>query len=149
VGLTLRLAIVHAAALAGIAFVLHFSWEMVQCSQFVHVRAPATVAAMVLAAGGDLLLTGLAHGIVAVAARHWLWSLDRWTRRDWMVMEAVAVVAAVVVEWHGLSTGRWAYAAGNPVVPDLGVSVLPVLQLMLLFPVSFALTRLVVRRVFA
>jgi hypothetical protein len=53
----------------------------------------------------------------------------------------IGVALQIVVEWimvQGLD--RWGYGAGQPVIPLVGVGILPVLQPIVLLPAVFWLT---------
>lgn len=129
----------YAGALTAAAFVLHYAWEHLQCPLFVH-REDDTVmwVAMVLATIGDVVLTWIVQVFVAAFSRRWIWP-RRASPASWILLFLLAVVIAVVVERYALATGRWSYAPTNPLIPGLGVSWLPVAQLVVLLPVSFLL----------
>lgn len=123
-----------------VAFVLHFVWEVVQCRLFfVHLELPPTWSGMLGATGGDVVLTFLAYVLVAVGTRDWRWHLRRrWRLSAWLILELAALTLAVAVERMGLEMRRWAYATDVPMLPGFGVSLVPTLQLLLLFPMIFA-----------
>ncbi|HSJ47833.1 MAG TPA: hypothetical protein VLA26_03210 [Gammaproteobacteria bacterium] len=136
----------HAALLAVPALPLHYAWENVQCRLFfVHRANPADQWSMLLAAGGDLLLTWIAYLVVATLTGCWLWLHERWTARVWIILLGTALALSISIELHALATQRWEYTAINPRIPGLGVSVVPILQLLILFPVTFGLVRIWVR----
>lgn len=135
-------------ALAAVSFALHFIWEYAQCEAFfVHVRGPATIGAMLRATLGDLALTLLAWLGTTLIAWNKNWALHRWTPRVWMSLFGLALVLSVSVELHAQAMGWWVYTERAPLLPLTPVSVLPVLQLLLLFPLSFGLARGVALRV--
>ncbi|MBI4475114.1 MAG: hypothetical protein HY646_20780 [Acidobacteria bacterium] len=96
---------------------------------------------MMLTTLGDVGMTWLAQLILAAFCKDWLWAIKPWSARTWTIMEAAAIIMSVSVEAYALATGRWAYTPSNPRIPGTSVSVIPVLQLMLLFPITFALWR--------
>jgi hypothetical protein len=59
----------------------------------------------------------------------------------------LAIALSVAVEVHALAMGRWSYTAAAPKLPFAGVSLLPILQLIVLLPISFALAREATARV--
>ncbi len=129
-------------ALALASFALHFVWEYAQCEAFfVHGREPATIGAMLRATLGDLVLTGIAWLGTALVAWNRDWALQSWTPRVWLSLLGLALVLSVSVELHAQAMGWWAYTERAPLLPLTPVSVLPVLQLLLLFPLSFGLAR--------
>lgn len=128
--------------LAPAAFLPNLAWEFVQCRTFfVHGSAPATGAAMPIAAAGDVLLTGLAYLAVAAVRRSWRWPLEPWNAAVWAALIGSALALGFAVETVALASGRWSYAPAMPRIPGTPIGAVPVLQLLLLFPLSFALAR--------
>lgn len=138
-----RALLMHAATLSIVSFALHFAWENAQCRLFIHLATEPTQWAMVRASAGDVLLTWIAQVVVAAVAGEWLWSLGPWGRRVYLTMGTTAVGLSIGFELFATSTGRWTYTELNPVIA--GVALTPVLQLLILFPASFALTRHIAR----
>lgn len=133
-------------ALLPLAFTLHLGWEYAQCQAFfVHGAIPATPAAMLRATLGDLVLTALAYAGVAAITRNAAWGVERWTRRVWISLLGFALSFSIALELMALVTGRWSYTASALRLPMTSVSIVPVLQLVILFPISFALARLATR----
>jgi hypothetical protein len=137
-----RAIILHAFLLTGIAFGLHYVWENIQCSRFfMHPDGNSMPFAMLVATMGDVAMTWFAQGIVAAVSRRWLWLLERWRWPQWALLLGVALVFSFGVEIWALSTARWTYTDINPRIPGTSISVLPVAQLVLLFPLTFGMTR--------
>jgi|CXWL01.1.fsa_nt_gi hypothetical protein len=129
------------ALLSTIAFALHFGWENAQCiAFFVHASTAPTQVDMVRATLGDVAMTWLAYGAVSLATRQWNWPFGRWAWKEWGSLVSTALVMSVAVERLAIASGRWSYTANNPLVPGTEVSILPVAQLLLLFPLAFWLT---------
>ncbi len=136
----------HACSLTGSAFVLNYVWENLQCPWFfIHRGGNTGQFVMVVATLGDVALTWVAQGLLAIVTRRWLWLLGPWRWRQWATLLSVAVALSVFVEWWALATSRWAYTTINPRVPGTPISVLPVAQLLLLFPLTFGLSRQLIR----
>lgn len=130
------------AALGVIAFVLHLGWEYAQCRPFFnHGKLPATATAMLVATLGDLVLTGIAYTGVAATTRNWAWPVQAWTPLAWASLIGIALGLSIAIELHALAMGRWSYTELAPRLPMTPVSLVPVLQLVILLPLSFALAR--------
>jgi hypothetical protein len=139
---SLRPVICHAILITVVGFALHLVWENIQCRIFFEHRAnPANQWSMLLAAGGDVILTWIAWIVAAAVTGRWLWLNGRWTLCIWMALLGSALVLSVSIELYALSVGRWIYTDINPRIPLIEVSIIPVLQLLLLFPITFGLTR--------
>ena len=137
----------YCLVVSGTAFLLHFVWEWLQCPLFfVHRQSPPTLRAMLVATLGDMFLTWIAQLVMALVTRRWFWALRPWSRAETLSLISCGVVLGVGTEYWALATGRWAYTEMNPLVPGTGISALPVAQLVVLFPLTFWLTRRVLRR---
>lgn len=141
-----RTFVLHVFFLTGVAFGLHYLWETMQCPRFfIHLDGKATPGVMVIATLGDVAMTWFAHVVVAIFSRRWLWLLARWRWPQWTLLLAVALALSFLIEYWALDTTRWAYTDINPRIPGTAISALPVAQLVLLFPLTFGLTRLLLR----
>lgn len=136
----------YAVVALAVAFPLHFAWEWLQCQPyFVHQAIPPTATSMLMATVGDLALTIAAY--LAVAVLNGLqWGLHRWNAWGIVILESVAIALAIAVESFALATGRWSYTDAVPFMPGTRVSLLPVLQLVLLLPLTFLLARFLTAR---
>lgn len=129
----------YVLAVSVLAFVLHYAWEYFQCSLFIHLNGPATPVGMVLPALGDVALTWIAQLAVAAVSGRWLWPRKRWSIGIWATLMVTALILSVSLEVFALSTDRWAYTDAQPIIPGTMIGLTPVLQLLLLFPLTFAL----------
>ena len=92
-------------------------------------------------------MTWMAQGFIAAVSMRWLWLLAPWDWRQWATLLGAGLALSVLGESWALATSLWAYTAINPRVPGTPISVLPVAQLLLLFPLAFLLSRKVIRYV--
>lgn len=130
-----------ALTLAAISFPLHFAWEWAQCRPyFVHGSVPSTASAMLMASGGDVILTELLYFALALA-RGPRWPLAAWSWRTWVAILMLSSLTAVGIELFALATGRWTYTPNAPRLPGTPLSLLPILQLILVVPGSLQLVR--------
>jgi hypothetical protein len=113
------------------AWLLSYPWEFWQVPFYQgiptvpHWEAIKSCTGAVL---GDAAIAVGAFWVAAVVARSRGWIL-RPTRRDLSVFVLAGVATTAVLEWHATRVaGRWAYAASMPMVPGVGIGLLPVLQ---------------------
>jgi hypothetical protein len=93
---------------------------------------------------GLLVLFILAAGWIAFGRTGWFVSPGV---AGYGLMLAVGLVIAVAVEWIALRVERWSYAATMPLVPGLGVGVVPVAQMVVLPPLVFRIARSISKRI--
>jgi hypothetical protein len=131
----------HAALLSLIAFAMHLVWEVVQCPiLFVHGTYDGTWKGMTVAALGDVGITWLIYVGVAAVSRRWRWEKGVWRMRHWVTLLVTALMIGAAVEWRGLHSGAWQYNASMPIVPGIGIGVVPLVQMIVLTPVVIAMT---------
>lgn len=135
-----------ALVLTLVSFALRWAWEEAQCRPFfVHAEPLHGHLGMFRAVVGDVVMTWIAYGFVAVVSRDWHWIARTWGRRHWIAIAVLALAMSIGLERYALATGRWSYTPVNPLVPGIGVSVVPILQLLLLFPAALGVTAAVLR----
>lgn len=124
-----------------VAFGLNWLWEMAQMRAYVEMAGrpwQETVWPCAVASLGDVALTLVVYGIVALATGRMRWPVDG----KWNTYAAASVLGAVcglAMEWRALAQGRWSYTDQMPTIPVLGVGLWPLLQLALLVPVTLGI----------
>ncbi|MDA1169465.1 MAG: hypothetical protein O3A36_03950, partial [bacterium] len=73
---------------------------------------------------------------------NWIASLNK---KDIITLAAIGLCIAVGIEWRALLFERWAYTDVMPIIPYLKVGLTPMLQMILLLPLSMYLTKIFVR----
>lgn len=130
------------AALALFSFLLHFVWEMLQVpaySEMPEARHWDAVQLCLRATVGDVGLTLLAYGAVAVASRRRSW-LNSPTIGMMVYFVALGLILTIVVETLNVYVlHRWVYAPGSPTI--LGIGITPLLQWAVLPPLTLWLAR--------
>jgi hypothetical protein len=127
------------AALTLTAFGLNWLWEMFQMPAYIEMveRSWAESALPCASAAlGDMAMTLAIYGLGCLAAGHWRWGVEkRWN--IYLTGTLLGGLFATALEWKFLSSGRWSYSERMPIVPILGVGLWPLVQLMLLVPLSW------------
>jgi hypothetical protein len=121
-----------------VAVLFSYAWELVQSPLYAGM-GPFRVVwwHCLMASGGDGLLVLLIFlaGWLALHRRDWS---DRSGIRGYVLMLAVGLSIGVGLEWVAVHVmGEWAYTAQMPLVPRLGVGVVPVAQMVVLPPLIF------------
>ena len=130
------------AALFVISVLLNFPWEVAQMPLYVEdVNWFEFALHCIIPSLGDGLIVLLIFCVGWVARGRSDWA-DRPGWAGYALMLVTGFAIAVIVEWvalHGLN--RWSYTDNMPLLPGLGVGIAPVLQMPLLPPIIFRVTR--------
>jgi hypothetical protein len=130
-----------------VAVSVNFIWEMAQAGLYAPMGAfwQATWRCFVasLGDGGIVMIIALAGSALFTSA-DWFLTI-RWFEYGFGAF--AGLFAAVIVEWWGLSSARWAYESTMPLVPGTRLGVVPLAQMTLLVPVSLWLSALWQHRV--
>lgn len=125
----------------GIAVALNYVWEMAQTPFYAGMDFPGAIVHCFIASLGDGLLVLLIFAAVAALTRSLDWYL-RPSMQSTVAMALTGLTVGAVVEWWGLyAARRWEYSALMPIMPWLGVGAVPILQMLLLPPATFAIAR--------
>ncbi|MBD3646620.1 MAG: hypothetical protein HUJ31_04000 [Pseudomonadales bacterium] len=135
-------------AIAGVAFFLHFVWEMWQIPLYVGMVEASHGDAVWLctkATIGDVFMASLAYGAGALVARRFDWLMAPPAVAG-IVYLASGLMMTVVLEYLATEVnGRWAYVDAMPRLPVLGTGIAPVLQWVILPMMTLYVSRVVWR----
>lgn len=128
--------------LLAVALPLYFAWEMAQAPFFTGMPAGWAGATLMCAQAtvGDAVLVAAVAIAGALLYRDRGWFVPP-SRLRYAVVVVVAVTLQIAVEWvmvHRLD--RWGYASNQPILPVVRLGILPVLQPIVLLPLTFWLT---------
>jgi len=125
------------------AVALNFLWEMAQAYAYSGMP-PSSLEATLICGRASLidgvLVLGIFWGGVVVFSRvEWV---ERPGLAGYFFMAAAGFLVSVVIELNAVyRVGKWGYRETMPLLPPWEVGVLPVLQMLLLPPVIFLLSR--------
>ena len=126
------------------ALLLNYPWEFIQAPLFEGMAERphgAAVKACTQAALGDSVIMLVAYWGVAALGRGRAWiAAPGW--REVLLFSSIGVAITVVIEWLVLTGGwlsGWTYSSLMPIIPGLGVGLVPVLQWVVLPPLVAAL----------
>ena len=135
------------ARLFAISFCVNWFWETLQMPAYAALAQQPwyeTVLGCTVASVGDGVATVMAYAVGAVVSVR----LRQRTRAGVFGYATLAILGAaiaVAVERFALHTGSWSYSEQMPIVPALEIGLVPLLQLTILIPLSYALTCRVAR----
>ena len=122
-----------------VAVAISVVWEMSQSALFAPMGGtPRAVWRCFVASLSDGIIILAVAAIGALLFRRFDWFV-RPGPAGYVFMAVVGAVVATSIERWALSTGRWAYAVGMPLISALNVGLVPLLQMVILPPLIFAL----------
>ena len=119
--------------IAVFALLLNFPWEVLQAPLFVGTaNAPfiAAIQSCVRATLGDAVIMLLAYWMVSGVAGSRQWIIIP-NSRQLLLFVAIGVVITAAIEWlatRGWWVQNWTYSPAMPLVPGIGVGIVPLLQ---------------------
>lgn len=129
------------ATVAIFALLLNFPWEILQAPLYAGMSSSphATVTkACLQATVGDMVIMLMAHGAVAISSRNRRWTLSA-NRAQFILFIAFGLSITLLVEWlatRGYWLASWSYSPTMPLLPGTGIGLSPVLQWLILPPLT-------------
>ena len=123
-----------------VAVAINFAWETGQSQLFASMggRLSGTWWCFAASLGDGVILLA-----IAAAGRVPFRRIDWFVRpgpEGYAFMGALGMTAAVAIEIGARATGRWAYTDQMPLIPVIHVGLVPVLQMLVLPPLVFAVS---------
>ena len=122
-----------------IGFGLNVLWEMGQMAAYVETADQPwyeTLALCTRAAAGDVVILLGIYCATALAAADSVWSLrGKWNH--YAIAMVLGIGTAALIEHAALADGRWTYNKAMPLVPFLEAGLWPLLQMVILPPLTF------------
>jgi hypothetical protein len=122
-----------------VAVVLNYLWELAQAPLYVGLESYKTTVFWhcFVASLGDAFMVLIIFAAGWITLQRWDW-FDRPHVAGYLVMLAAGLILAVLVEWIAVHIlGRWKYTEKMPIVPGLGIGLVPIAQMLILPPLIF------------
>lgn len=131
-----------------VTFFLHFVWEMWQVPLYVGMSDAdhwSAVLQCTLATTGDGFIALIAYSISALVARDKYW-LNKRSASIMTVFLISGLAITVLLEVFATNVyGRWQYSELMPIVPVINVGLSPLLQWLIIPPISIWISAVVLR----
>jgi hypothetical protein len=119
--------------IAIIAFILNYMWEMLQMSYFENMSILDFKVWLIClrATMGDIAIILFIFSIGRLIFKEWNWT----SKVDVLKLTFLILIGAsvaILIEVLSLLHERWAYSDLMPVIPKIGVGVVPVIQMIIL-----------------
>lgn len=137
----------HLAAIFIFSVILNFVWELGQAFLYVGMNYDWVMIGHCFKASlGDGLILWLIYLTGLLIFRKLCWFAYP-SMSHYAVMLTAGLIISIIVELVGLDVlNRWAYTESMPIIPILDIGLVPVLQMLLLPPIIFALVALLAKR---
>ncbi len=125
--------------LLAISVPLNFAWEMLQMPAFEGLPESvlATVALCAAAAVADALVAVAVFGLGVYVFGEHRWFMPPRLHR-YAVMAGAGLIVHLLFEWYAVHGLRlWSYRALHPIVPGVGLGLVPILQPIIVLPLTF------------
>lgn len=135
-----------------VELILHGIWEYAACGIFYTMEGQGFIEhqlLMIQATIGDVFIALGLFFILAFVNQRSNWFLEQWERKDLVISLLYSVLAAFYFESHALHLDRWGYQENMPLVYGTSIALVPVVQLALLLPLGFIITKKIYKWKFA
>jgi len=142
----LRILLKRNIGIAIIAFISQGIWEYVVCGTYYNVEAIDNMTLlMVQATMGDVAITLTIFNLLLVISKSIKWKMDI---KDLVIIILYAFAATAFFESRALRLDRWSYSVAMTYFMGSGIGLVPVLQLVILLPLSVVIENIVTFKVF-
>lgn len=132
--------------IAIVSAVLHYSWEYWQCDIFYTMGSDTNHTLLMLSATfGDVMMTIALYLLLSFVNRNFNWVVSPWHSKDYVIITLYALFLSFYFEISALFTNRWGYSDAMPLIPTTNIGMVPVIQLLILFPLTFLISKYIVR----
>jgi hypothetical protein len=121
-----------------ISFILHFTWEFLQCNIYYQMASMTYLSPLMWSAiMGDVVMTVILYLLLSLVNKSINWIRAKYDYKDMLISILYGLFLSFYFEVSALYTGRWEYSENMPLFLNTNIGLLPVLQLLILFPVTF------------
>lgn len=132
-----------------ISLFFHGVWEYFQCTIFYTMENVKNHTYLMLSATtGDIIMAIILYLLLTLINKDSDWFMTRWQLKDYVIMILYSLAFSFYFEANALYTNRWGYSKGMPLLYKTNIGLLPVLQLLILFPLTFFISKIALKYIF-
>jgi len=131
-----------------VALIFQYAWESWVCDIF-YTMSPTTNYIRLLASAtfGDVNMTLGLYILLSIVNKNLNWFLERWGIKEYTIFVLYSLFLSFYFEISALHLGRWGYSTRMPLFPNTNIGLVPVLQLIILFPLTFFVSKLIIKKI--
>ncbi|GAA0716482.1 hypothetical protein GCM10008905_00990 [Clostridium malenominatum] len=97
---------------------------------------------------GDVNMSIVLYILLAYLNKDLNWIRGKWSRQDFVIMILYGLFLSFYFEISALYRGRWGYnVLTMPLVPTTPIGLIPVLQLIILLPLIFYVSKIIINKI--
>ena len=124
-----------------ISFALHLIWENAHAPLFMGYESfTQHFLYCFIATFGDVAFTLLVYWMIGMLKNDFNW-IKSMSKNDYLILAIFGICFALGIEYRALLWERWQYSTLMPITPYFKIGLTPVIQMTLLLPFSFYLTK--------
>ncbi|WP_427340022.1 hypothetical protein [Caloranaerobacter sp. DY30410] len=129
-----------------ISFLFQYAWEYWQCGIFYDVTNLSNHSRLMASATfGDIVMTLILYGLLVLVNHDINWIIKKWDFKEFIIIGLYALFLSFYFEISALYTGRWSYSSKMPLFPNTNIGLIPVIQLLILFPLTFLISKIIIK----
>ena len=137
----------NSIAVAMVAAPMQFAWEYWQCGALYNANAGIQHSYLMLSTTfGDVNMSLFLYFLLSFVNMDLDWMIKNWEPKEYVIMALYALFLSFYFESHALHTGRWTYSEAMPLFLNTNIGLIPVIQLLILFPITFFISRTILKK---
>ncbi|MDX8362464.1 hypothetical protein [Cytobacillus sp. IB215316] len=130
-----------------VSLILHSAWEFLQCGIFYNMSSMSIVEPLMWQAiFGDVNMTIILFLLLTFIHGNDKWIFNKFNKVTYIIIFLYALALSFYFESSALYTERWSYSEYMPFVLNTNIGLIPVIQLIVLFPLTFTISRFILKK---
>ncbi|KNF08631.1 hypothetical protein CLPU_6c01170 [Gottschalkia purinilytica] len=132
-----------------VSAVFHTLWEYLAFEMFYSTSLGSSYFnSMLIAVATDIGITVVLYILLSLLNRRVNWIIKRWDCKDFAIMILYGLFLSFYLEVQALNIGRLTYSKLMPLFPGTNIGLIPVIQFVVLFPLTFIISKLILKVVY-
>lgn len=134
--------------IAIVSFIFQLAWEYWACGLFYRMNSSTDYNKLLASATfGDINMTLGLYLLLSIVNKDVNWFIKKWSSKEFTIIILYSLFFSFYFEISALYLGRWGYNDFMPLFPKTNIGLVPVLQLIILFPLTFLVSKLIINKI--